>query len=227
MLFGMGGKEYTIALPEPAFTAEDFPGAHEVTASKGRFVLFEGEAHQGHCYLILEGNLDVRLVTSNGHETLLYRLGPGDLVGELGMFGQRARTASIYAVSACRLLQITPAQFQQRFADEDFRLRLMALFLNRYLRSHEVICRLGQPTIAAKLCRYLLGLPEWKEHTGSDSIVARLGSHAEIAQRLSCQRETVTRAFKTLQRFNIIEPLENREYRIHREAARLFMDDEA
>ncbi|MDX8407586.1 MAG: Crp/Fnr family transcriptional regulator [Mariprofundaceae bacterium] len=222
----MSSVQSPIFLPSASFSADDFPGAREISARRGRFVLFEGEQHKGHCYLILEGNLDVRLVTSSGHETMLYRLGPGDLVGELGMFGQAARTASILAIKPCRLLQITPQQFSSRFADEDFKLRMMSLFLTRYLRSHDVICRLGQPTIAAKLCRYLLSLPEWKEHQGS-SLNVSLGSHSELAQMLSCQRETVTRAFKVLQQLNILENLENRNYRIDRTAAQLFMDDEA
>jgi len=222
----MADIQNPLKLPSPLFSAEDFPGAHEVRAQRGRFVLFEGEQHQGQCYLILEGNLDVRLVTSSGHETLLYRLGPGDLVGELGMFGQQSRTASILAVNACRLLQVTPAIFKQRFEDKDFNLRIMSLFFSRYLRSHEVICRLGQPTIAAKLCRYLLSLPDWKGCTDSH-LTIQLGSHSELSNMLSCQRETVTRAFKVLQQFGILENLENRIYHIDRASAQLFMDDEA
>ncbi len=216
----------TLDLPRPQFTADDFPDAREIAVGQGRFVLFEGEGHQGHCYLITEGQLDVRLVTSSGHETLLYRLGPGELVGELGMFGQRVRTASILAITPCRLLQISPACFKRRFSSDDFRLRIMSLFLSRYQRSHDVICRLGQPTIAAKLCRYLLSLPQWQQISGPH-IIVQLGSHSELARMLSCQRETVTRAFKALQQFGILESMENRTYRVHRQAAQMFMDDEA
>ncbi len=211
------------SLPEPKFSAEDFPGCPEIEVPKGRFVLFEGEEHAGTCYLVLEGKLDVRLVTPGGHETLLYELGPGDLVGEIGAFGRPSRTASILARTPSRLLRIAPERFHERMRDPGFHRRITALFLDRYLRSHEVVCRLSQPTIAAKLCRYLLSLPEWKD--AERALTLRLPSHSELAHMLSCQRETVTRAMRQLATLGVVRANEDRTHTINRERAQAFLEE--
>ncbi len=215
----------TIQLPPPRFSAEDFPGASEIRVPRGRFILFEDEEHAGHCYLILDGEIDVRLISGSGHETLLYTLGTGDIVGELGLFGCKHRTASILTRTPCRLLKIASRHFEQRMDDAGFMTRLASLFLNRYLDSHEVIRRLGQPTIPMKLCRYLLSLPEWEQQSDA-RICLRLPSHNELGHMLSCQRESVTRAFKILTDLGVITPADNRMYDIDRTKADAYMRGE-
>ncbi len=215
----------TIQLPPPSFTAEDFPGAVEIRVPRGRFILFEDEEHAGHCYLILQGEIDVRLISGSGHETLLYTLGEGDIVGELGLFGCKHRTASILTRTPCRLLKIAPHHFERGMDDPGFMKRLASLFLRRYQDSHEVIRRLGQPTIPMKLCRYLLSLPAW-ESGGEARIRVKLPSHNELGHMLSCQRESVTRAFRILTELGVLTPADNREYWIDRNKANAYMRGE-
>jgi len=88
------------------FGLEDFPKAKEVHIKKGDFLLYEGDEKASRAYVIVSGKLEVRLTSGTGHETLLYHLNPGELVGELAAFGMKARTATIAATMATKLLEV-------------------------------------------------------------------------------------------------------------------------
>ncbi len=212
-----------VQLPEPLFAEADFKEGQCVRVQKGECVLFERENGVGNCFLILDGAVDVRLLMAGGNETLLYTLHAGELVGELSLFLQE-RTATIIAAENSRLLSVRPAVFWQSYQREDFRERLASLFLSRYLRTHDVVCRLGQPSVAMRICRYLLSLPQWKEDT-EGSIVVELPSREQMAHLLSCQRETVSRSLRKLQVLGLLEQESRQRYRLDREKLALFLDE--
>ncbi len=210
-------------LPEPLFVEEDFEAGERVRVHKGECVLFERENGVGNCFLILDGAVDVRLLMAGGNETLLYTLHAGELVGELSLFLQE-RTATVIAAENSSLLLIRPTIFWQSYQREDFRKRITSLFLSRYLRTHDVVCRLGQPSVAMRICRYLLSLPQWREHTEA-SIVVELPGREQMAHLLSCQRETVSRSLRKLQVLGLLEQESRQRYRLHREKLALFLDE--
>jgi len=209
--------------PDPLFTEEDFPNCQSFQLCKGEFVLFERDAGSGNCFLIVEGAMDVRLMMAGGNEALLYTLQAGELIGELSLFLER-RTASIVAAKNARLLTIPPAVFWHAFETEAFRLRVSSLFLSRYLRSHDVVCRLGQPSIAMRLCRYFLSLPAWKNHA-DNMLLTVLPTREAMAHLLSCQRETVSRAFRKLLLMELIKQHSRQEYWLDKQKIALFLDD--
>jgi len=212
-------------LPAPIFSGQDFgPDCkQELMLEKGSVLLFEDAEHHADCYLILEGRVDIRLLTASGHETLIYQLHPGELVGELALFGKTARTATVNAASPVRLLRIDARSFEKAMQEDDFRQRLMHHFLERYVRSHEVIRRLGQPKVIHKIVRYLLSLAAWKsaEH---DTLITHLPSHSELAQKLSCQRETVTRSMQKLISLGVIKVHKNGKVTLQQDSLRDFLD---
>jgi len=212
-------------LPPPYFKASDFSAgaSSQLRLEKGAVLLFEGEGHQSDCFLILEGRLDIRLVTASGHETLLYKLQPGELVGELSLFGKVARTATVTAASPACLLRIDAVGFAAAMQNEDFNRRLMHHFVERYVRSHEVIQRLGQPKVSHKIARYLQSFDAWGDGSVEKISVALIG-HAELAMKLSCQRETVTRALRDLGDQGVLETQSNGRVVIYRDRLRQFLD---
>lgn len=212
-------------LPAPYFTAADFSAGptSPMRLEKGAVLLFEGEGHKSDCYLILEGRLDIRLVTASGHETLLYRLQPGEIVGELSLFGKVTRTATVTAASPVCLLRIDATAFAKAMQNEDFNRRLMHHFVERYVRSHEVIRRLGQPRVSHRIARYLMSLEAWGD-ASAEKISVPLAAHAELAMKLSCQRETVTRAMRELSDQGVVETQANGRVVIDRDRLRQFLD---
>jgi len=218
-----GGGVPNIDLKQ-GFTALDFPSSKEIWLAKGDLFLYEGDEHQGNCFLILKGKLDVRLISGSGHETLLYHLEPGELVGELAMFGVSTRTATIMASEKTHLLEIHYNDFARSILDYDFLQKVTNLFLHRYIRTHEVVCRLGQPNIGMKLCRYFKTLAE-QHDTEADKIQLRLPSHAELGKLLSCQRETITREIKKLVHVGVLIPGQGSFVFIDLEKMRLLLAD--
>ncbi len=192
---------------EHGFGRDDFPKGREFFIKKGELLLYEGDEEANRAFVILSGKLEVRLISGTGHETLLYYLEPGELVGELTAFGVKARTATVAASMPTKLLEVSYSDFLARMQDCDFVKKVSHHFLTRYLRTHEVVCRLGQPNVAMKLCRYFKSLADQKGKQG-DAVSLRLPSHAEMGKLLSCQRETVTREMKKLVGAGVITPSE-------------------
>lgn len=189
------------------FSQEDFPKAKDVFIKKGDFLLYEGDEEANRAFVIVSGQLEVLLTSGTGHETLLYHLNPGELVGELAAFGMKVRTATVVASMASKLLEVSHVDFAKCMQDPRFVEKVSHHFLTRYLRTHDVVCRLGQPNIAMKLCRYFKSLSDQKD-IHENTIVLRLPSHSEMAKLLSCQRETITREIKKLIFSGVIIPQE-------------------
>ena len=199
-------EDNTMKLKE-MFEANDFQSTKEVWLNKGAVFLYEGDAASSSCYLIKSGSLDVRLISGSGHETLLYHLLAGDLVGELAMFDSNIRKATVVAGTKTCLLEIESSEFKKNMNNLAFMEKLSGHFLSRYLKTHEVVCRLSQPNIGAKLCHYFLTLAEQTSSGDLDSgqVAITLPSHAMISKLLSCQRESVTREIKKLIKANVLK----------------------
>ncbi len=95
--------------------------------------LLFGEGEVGDCaYLIEEGLVEVSYGADQG-QTVLAKLGPGELVGEMALIDGRPRTASARAVAPSRLRVITQEQFSCRLNSTDPLVRtLLRLVLERY-----------------------------------------------------------------------------------------------
>ena len=206
------------------FKASDFPNSKELWLDKGDIFLYEGDTHRETCYLLVQGKLDVRLISGSGHETLLYNLKEGDLVGELALFGVSARTATVVANSRACLLEISSDEFKKSMQEHDFLQKVTLHFLNRYLRTHDVVCRLGQPNIGMKLCHYFRSIIE-RDNAESGQVPICLPSHSTLGKLLSCQRESVTRELKKLVNAGILTQVKSSNYLLNIENMNLYLGD--
>ena len=64
-------------------------------------------------FVVLKGKLRVELHSPDGKEIILADIGAGELFGELSAKGDRPRTASVSAVTPCRLAVIPGAAFRE------------------------------------------------------------------------------------------------------------------
>lgn len=86
-----------------------------VTAEKGQRIIRQGE-HSGPLYVLEEGR--VRVYTEeDGHRSYVAYLRKGDVFGEISVFRRVPRSATVEAVSACRLLRLNPATYQKLLRD--------------------------------------------------------------------------------------------------------------
>jgi hypothetical protein len=68
------------------------------------FVMRQGEPGQ-EMYMLLTGKVEV-YVQKDEHKSVIRTLGPGDLVGEMALLGERIRSANVLALEEAKLLQI-------------------------------------------------------------------------------------------------------------------------
>jgi len=208
------------------FATGDFQNTKELHLSKGDVFLYEGDAGKKSCYLILSGSVDVRLISGSGHETLLYQLGEGSLVGELAMFDKKVRTATVVATTPVHMIEIEAEEFQQNMGSLAFVEKLAAHFLRRYLMTHDVVCRLSQPNIGMKLCHYFKTLAEQTDKLEEGAQIAiHLPSHASMGKLLSCQRESVTRELKKLTEVGILKQVKGSDFVLDITNVNLYLGD--
>jgi CRP-like cAMP-binding protein len=81
-----------------------------VDVGAGQDVVRQGDAADA-LYLIESGSLKVRSHGRNNAAVELAALGPGDYFGEIGLLRRVPRTATVTAISPCRLLRIAGPAF--------------------------------------------------------------------------------------------------------------------
>ena len=80
------------------------------TFDKNSIIITEGDTSNS-LYVILSGEVKVFVSDEDGRNNVVNRLGPGDYFGELSLIDEEPRSASIEAVSKCRLSILSRAYF--------------------------------------------------------------------------------------------------------------------
>jgi NTE family protein len=81
----------------------------------GTSLILEGERSDA-VYLIVAGLFAVYQNRADGSEVLLTRLGPGDIIGEIGFITGEARSATVKAIRNCELFRISSEDLQAAVA---------------------------------------------------------------------------------------------------------------
>ena len=102
-------------------------------AEPGQVIFQEGQVGN-HMYLILQGSLQISV---QGHPLDL--LTAGNIVGEMALIDEGVRSATVTAVSPCKLLPINQTRFAELVQQQpDFALRVMGIMSTRLRRFMEV-----------------------------------------------------------------------------------------
>ncbi len=72
-------------------------------AAKGSTIIKQGDAGDS-LYVVEEGRAEVAVQQAEGHEITIAYLGDGDFFGEMALISEEVRTASVKALTDCRLL---------------------------------------------------------------------------------------------------------------------------
>lgn len=81
-------------------------------------VLFEQGDEAAGMYVLLAGVLGVRVQHDDGTETVIDRLAPGAIVGEMALLSGQKRTATVFAINDAGVIRLSKAKFEQ-LAEED------------------------------------------------------------------------------------------------------------
>ena len=163
---------------------------------RGQSVVCAGD-RPDYVYLVLTGSLKVVVSDEDGREVILSILGQGELFGEMGMFDERPRSASVIAVVPADLVLISKQDFR-RIMQESFDVswRIMCNLAERLRNADRKIESLALMDVYGRVARLLI---EMAEDVGGQSVVVRRISKQDIAKMIGASREMVSRVMKDLE----------------------------
>ncbi|MEF2147655.1 cAMP-activated global transcriptional regulator CRP [Luteimonas sp. FXH3W] len=157
-------------------------------------------------YYVISGSVSLIAEESDGRELVLGYVGPGEIVGELGLFIQtEQREVALRSRTPCELAEISHERFyellQTKLAPDAPRLLygLAAQISNRLLETTRKAARLAFLDVTDRILRALHDLarePEALSHP--DGTQLRV-SRQELSRLVGCSREMAGRVLKKLQ----------------------------
>ncbi|MFO1326260.1 MAG: Crp/Fnr family transcriptional regulator [Rubrivivax sp.] len=165
--------------------------------AKGTVLINEGD-HGDTIYIILDGRLRIYgSHLTNEREITHGTYGPGEYVGEMGLDGG-TRSASVMALLPTVCSMVTRTTLLAHLAEHpDFALELLAKVIRRARAATFNAKSLALNDVYGRLKALLDTLAE-AQPDGTRLIPERL-THLELANRVGCSREMVTRQLKDLQ----------------------------
>lgn len=167
---------------------------------------FEDESRN--VFLIESGRVRVILRIATGREVILGEFSEGDVFGELAAIEGKTRSANVTAMVRTRLLTLPQNAFLEILREApDVSLQLMrnmgALIrsLNTRLAEHAFLP--AKYRLYSELIR--LSRPRKGSENENQRIVSPPPIQLELAERIGCRREVVSREIARMERDNIIE----------------------
>lgn len=163
---------------------------------KGQRLIDEGDSGDT-LYLITKGRLRAFGSSDSGREITYGTYGAGEYIGEMSLDGG-PRSANVEAVEATECIQVTRQSLLAHIAEHpEFALELLAKVIRRARAATLSTKQLALNDAYGRLVLLLNALAE-PQPDGTRLIAERL-THQEIANRLGCSREMVSRLMKDLE----------------------------
>ena len=165
------------------------------TYSKGAIIVSEGDEGNS-LFLIQSGSVKAFLSDENGREVVLSTQGPGEYFGDLALFDDEPRSASVMALEPCKVMIITRQQLRDAIKeDPDIGFSLLHGLAKRVRILTENVRTLALLDVFGRLVKTLYDLAEEKD--GVLVIEQRL-TQQDLANRIGASREMVSRIMHDL-----------------------------
>ena len=164
---------------------------------KGTLIIEEG-SHGDTLYLLLRGKVKAFSSDARGREVTYGVYSAGDYFGEMSLDGG-PRSASVIAEQACVCAVLTRQSLHEHIAAEPaFAFELIGRVIRRARLATQSARSMALLDVYGRVVQLLESLAV-VQADGSRVIAERL-THAEIAARVGCSREMVSRLMKDLER---------------------------
>jgi len=164
---------------------------------KGTLLIQEGDFGDT-IYLILSGRMRAFSTGDNDREITYGVYGAGEYIGEMSLDGG-PRSASVITVEACTCAVVSRRTLERFIAERpEFAFELLAKVIRRARALTLNARQLALNDVYGRLKLLLLALAQ-PQPDGTLRVVDRL-THQEMANRMGCSREMVSRLMKDLER---------------------------
>ena len=188
---------------------EDLERIAEVSVPRsfepGEVVFREGDASDT-CYIVRVGHARAVRAHADGRTITLATFGPGDIFGELAMFENESRSATIEATSAMAVIAILGGDMRRLLGVHHKMAFRLVIALGRRLReTNERLSRQSFQTVQSRVATVLSQLVDQAEAEGAAAPdVLVIATQADVAQLAGSSRESASRFLAVLERAGVI-----------------------
>jgi CRP/FNR family transcriptional regulator, cyclic AMP receptor protein len=170
---------------------------------KGTLIIEEGTTGDT-LYIVLAGKVRAYSSDARGREVTYGVYGPGDTFGEMSLDGG-PRSANVIADTACTCAMLTRQTLLEHIAAQPaFALELISRVIRRARLATQSARNMALLDVYGRVVQLLESLAV-AQPDGTRLIEQRL-THADIAARVGCSREMVSRLMKDLERGGYVIP---------------------
>jgi CRP-like cAMP-binding protein len=185
------------------------------TFEPGQVVFREGDSSDT-CYIVRTGHARAVRSHGDGRTITLARFGPGDIFGELAMFEDELRSATVEAVEPISVVALLGPDMRRLMVEHPGISQRLVIALGRRLReSNERLSRQSFQTVQSRVATVLSelvsqelaeadaeGVGDHGEQPVKDVLVT--ATQAEVAQLAGSSRESASRFLAVLERAGVV-----------------------
>jgi CRP-like cAMP-binding protein len=171
----------------------------------GQAVFREGDASDT-CYVVREGHARAISTHADGRTITLATFGPGDIFGELAMFEDELRSATVEAIETTSVVGVLGGDMRRLMTEHPEIATRLVVALGRRLREmNERLSRQSFQTVQSRVAVVLSELVDQEIAAGkAESDVLVTATQADLAQLAGSSRESASRFLAVLERAGVI-----------------------
>ena len=170
---------------------------------KGAVIVNEGEEGNS-LFVIQTGSVKAYLSDDKGKEVVLSTPGPGEYFGELALFDDAPRSASVAALEPCRVMMISKSMLREALKERpEIAVALLKGLASRIRALTDNVRALALLDVFGRLVATLYSLAKTTDD-GKQVIEQKL-TQQDLASRIGASREMVSRILQDLVRGGYIE----------------------
>ena len=171
----------------------------------GQVIFREGDAGDT-CYVLRTGSARVTRSHSDGRLITLAELRPGDIFGELAMFGGETRSATVEAIEETTAVALLAGDLRRLLREHpDIALKMLSAMADRVRAGNDRLSRQSFQGVAGRVSAALLAQVDVRraEEPTNDDVEVH-ATQSEIAQLAGSSRESASRFLATLEREGLV-----------------------
>jgi CRP/FNR family transcriptional regulator len=171
----------------------------------GEVVFREGDDSDT-CYVVRSGHARAVREHADGRQITLATFGPGDIFGELAMFDDERRSATVEAIDDLEVLGIPGVDMRGLLSRHaDIAVKLVIALGRRLRAANERLARQSFQTVQSRVAAVLAQLVEQARAEGAgERDVLLTATQTELAQLAGSSRESASRFLAVLERAGVI-----------------------
>jgi CRP/FNR family cyclic AMP-dependent transcriptional regulator len=172
----------------------------------GEVVFREGDASDT-CYVVRDGRARALRTHTDGRTLTLATFGPGDIFGELALFEDERRSATVEAIEHTSAVGVLGPDMRRLMSEHaEISARLVIALGRRLRETNERLSRQSFQTVQSRVAVVLSQLVEQQtpDGDGAPDGVLVTATQADLAQLAGSSRESASRFLAVLERAGVI-----------------------